>query len=100
MNAEDMLTLKVRLLIQGVTLPEGEWAGRRGGAGPVGSRYFVLPNGRACGVPVRTGKMIRRYGPVSLVPTGKKGIWLYDGKIRLREVPKPGFYSLTTAEGT
>lgn len=29
MNAEDVLTLKVRLLTQGVTLPKGEWTGRR-----------------------------------------------------------------------
>ena len=40
MNAEEVLTLKVRLLTEGVILPEGEWTGRRGGAGPVGSRYL------------------------------------------------------------
>lgn len=100
MNAEDMLTLKVRLLTQGATLPEGEWTGRRGGAGPVGARYFILPNGRACGVPVRTGKTVQRFDPAPLVSTKSKRIWLYDGKVRLKEVPKPRFYNLTTADGT
>ncbi len=100
MNAEDVLTLKVRLLTEGVTLPEGEWTGRRGGAGPVGARYFILSNGRACGVPVRTGRMVQRYSPASLVPAKSPGIWLYDGRVRLKEVPRPRFYNLTTADGT
>jgi len=99
MNAEEVLTLKVRLLTEGVILPKGEWTGRRGGAGPVGSRYFILPNGRACGVPVRTGTMVQRFGPAPLVPTKEEGTWLYDGEVRLKEVSKPRFYGMNTADG-
>jgi radical SAM protein (TIGR04043 family) len=44
--------------------------------------------------------MIQRYEPAPLVPTKSKGIWLYDGKARLKEVPKPGFYDLATSDGT
>jgi len=99
MDNEQMLRLKVRLLTEGASLPEGEWSGRRGGAGPVGSRYFVLPNGRPCGVPIRRGESARRFGSAALTRTKKAGVWLYDGTVRLTEVPRPAFYDLATAEG-
>ncbi|RLI57833.1 MAG: radical SAM protein [Candidatus Thorarchaeota archaeon] len=100
MDAEEILRLKVRLLTEGATLPQGEWSGRRGGAGPVGGRYFVLPNGRPCGIPIRMGENAERYNSAPLVPTDEPGVWLYDGNIRLREVPRPKFYDLKTGDGT
>ncbi len=99
MDAEELLALKIRLLTQGATLPENEWPGRRGGAGPVGGRYFLLPNGRACGVPVRTGESARIYNSAPLEPTDRKDVWLYDGAVELRMIPRPRFYDLETKEG-
>ena len=53
LSSEEMLRLKVRLLTEGATLPKGHVTGRKGGAGPTGARYFILPNGRSCGIPIR-----------------------------------------------
>ena len=36
MDTEDLLRLKIRLLTEGATLPESEYSGRKGGAGPIG----------------------------------------------------------------
>jgi len=99
MDTEEMLQLKVRLLTEGARLPEGEWKGPSGGAGPVGSRYFLLPNGRTCGIPIRTGKQADLFGSASLEPTGDPSVWLYDDSIQLIVVPKPKFYDLRTKEG-
>jgi radical SAM protein (TIGR04043 family) len=98
MDVEDLLQLKVRLLTEGARLPEGHWNGRKGGAGPVGGRYFVLPNGKPCGIPIRQGEMARKYNSASLVPTDNPDIWLFDNEIELRSVSRPKFYDLTTSE--
>ena len=100
MDEEAILRLKVRLLTEGATLPESEWSGRKGGAGPVGGRYFFLPNGRACGVPIRGGKMAERFNSAPLTPTDNPMIWVYDSKTELRMVPRPKFYNFTTKDGT
>jgi radical SAM protein (TIGR04043 family) len=99
MDTEEVLHLKVRLLTEGARVPEGEWKGRRGGAGPVGGRYFLLPNGRTCGVPIRIGKQADLFGSASLEPTDNPKVWLYDGSIELSEVPRPNFYDMKTADG-
>ena len=99
MNAEEVLQLKVRLLTEGARIPEGEWKGRRGGAGPIGGRYFLLPNGRTCGVPIRTGKQADLFGSASLERTDNPKVWLYDGSIELSELPRPEFHELKTADG-
>lgn len=99
MDAEELLVLKIRLLTEGARFREGEWSVRRGGAGPVGGRYFVLPNGRACGVPVRTDEMAKTYNSAPLVPSDEPDVWIYDGRVELRAVPRPKFYDLETAEG-
>ncbi|MDH4212832.1 MAG: radical SAM protein [Candidatus Thorarchaeota archaeon] len=99
MNTEEILQLKVRLLTEGARIPEGEWKGRRGGAGPVGGRYFFLPNGRICGVPIRTGKQADLFRSASLEPTNNPKVWLYDGSTELSEVPRPKFYDMKTANG-
>ncbi len=99
MDAKEILRLKVRLLTEGAVLPEGVWGGRKGGAGPVGARYFLLPNGRACGVPVRRGRVAEAYGSAPLDTTEDPSVWLYDHKVELRLVPRPKFYERTTDDG-
>ena len=99
MDAEEALRLKVRLLTEGAVLPESEWKGRKGGAGPVCARYFLLPNGKVCGIPIRVGEMAKKYGSAPLEPTENPEIWLYDHRVELRLVPKPKFYNLRTSDG-
>lgn len=99
MDAEDILRLKIRLLTEGATLPTSEWGVRRGGAGPVGGRYFILPNGRSCGIPIRSGEQARLFSSAPLEPTEDPHIWLYDNSVKLRVVPRPQFYDLKTSDG-
>ncbi len=99
MNAEDMLRLKIRLLTQGAIPVDELSAGRRGGAGPVGARYFVMPNGRPVGVPLRHGDAARLFGAAPLEPSDDSSVWLYDGTYRLHAVPRPRFYDLSTSDG-
>ncbi|MHA2602877.1 MAG: radical SAM protein [Candidatus Thorarchaeota archaeon SMTZ1-83] len=99
MDPEHLLRLKIRLLTEGAVLPEGESSGRTGGAGPVGGRYFILPNGRPCGVPIRRGRIAKRFGSAPLTRTDDEGVWVYEGNVELRAVPRPSFYDRTTADG-
>jgi radical SAM protein (TIGR04043 family) len=99
MDAEKALRLKVRLLTEGASLPESESQGRKGGAGPVGGRYFFLPNGRPCGIPIRIGEMAKRYNSAPLEPTDNPDVWLYDNSIEFRLIPRPNFYDLKTSDG-
>ncbi|UCE09634.1 MAG: radical SAM protein [Candidatus Thorarchaeota archaeon] len=99
MDTEDMLRLKVKLLTAGARLPEGVSSGRRGGAGPVRGRYFVLPSGRSCGIPIRRGAEAERFGSAPLEPTEDPTIWLYDSSVELRMIEKPDFLGLTTEDG-
>lgn len=99
MDAEEVLRLKVRLLTEGAKLPEDQWHGRKGGAGPVGGRYFVLPNGKPCGIPIRHGETAKKYNSASLEPTDDPNIWVYDNETELRMVSRPTFYDLTTEDG-
>ena len=98
MDVEDLLRLKIRLLTEGATLPENESSGRKGGAGPVGGRYFVLPNGRPCGIPIRRGKMAKRFGSQLLKPTESPELWNYNG-VEIRAVPRPKFLKGRTSDG-
>lgn len=98
MDAEEVLRLKVRLLTEGASLPEGHYKGRKGGAGPVGGRYFILPNNRPCGIPIRQGEMAKKYKSASLEPTDDPRIWIYDNEIELKSVPRPRFYNRKTED--
>ncbi len=100
MNTEDLLRLKIRLLTEGATVVKSELSGRRGGAGPVGARYFILPNGKPVGVPLRRGPQAETFHSATLEPTSDPLVWLYDGSIKLHAVPTPKFLSLKTADGT
>jgi radical SAM protein (TIGR04043 family) len=100
MDAEELLRLKVRLLTEGASLPEDQWKGRKGGAGPVGGRYFILPNGQPCGVPIREGEMAKKYNSAILEQTDDSNTWIYDSDIELKMIPSPKFYDMTTDDGT
>jgi len=99
MEAEEILRLKIRLLTEGATLSSNEDTGRKGGAGPVGGRYFLLPNGRTVGIPIRSGSQAKAFNSAPLVSTDDPTIWLYDNSIELQVVPKPQFYNLKTTDG-
>jgi radical SAM protein (TIGR04043 family) len=99
MNSEELLRLKVRLLTEGATLPSGYSRGRKGGAGPIGGRYFALPNGRSCGIPIRDGERAKQFHSSTLEPTGVQGEWIYDSKFTLTEIQPPPFYGSSTSEG-
>ncbi|MBD3406378.1 MAG: radical SAM protein [Candidatus Lokiarchaeota archaeon] len=99
MNTEEILRLKVRLLTEGASISDSEFQGRKGGAGPVGGRYFLLPNGRPVGIPIRSGEMAEKFKSAQLEPTEDPMIWLYDRSIELELVPKPSFYDLKTDDG-
>ena len=99
LSSEEMLRLKVRLLTEGATLPKGYVTGRKGGAGPTGARYFILPNGRSCGIPIRKGKMAKRFNSAILEPTDSEGVWIYDSKYTITEVPTPEFYGRISEDG-
>jgi len=98
MDAEEILRLKVRLLTEGAKLPDDQWTGRKGGAGPVGSRYFILPNGKPCGVPIRQGDVAKQYNSATIEPTDNPSTWIYDGEVELQLVPSPKFYDLVTKD--
>ncbi len=99
MDTEELLRLKVRLLTEGAEISEGEYSVRRGGAGPVGGRYFLLENGRPVGIPIRSGEQARLFNSAKLEPTNDPLIWLYDGAVPLQVVPRPRFYDLETKDG-
>jgi radical SAM protein (TIGR04043 family) len=99
MDAEESLRLKVRLLTEGASMPESQFRGRKGGAGPVGGMYFYLPNGRTCGIPIRHGEFAKRYNSATLKKTDDPDIWLYDESVKLKIIPKPKFYDLMTSDG-
>ena len=99
MDKEDALRLKLRLLLEGAVLGDEYSKGRSGGAGPVGGRYFLLPNGKPCGIPIREGKVAERFQSARLEPTDNPGIWMYDGNIELEVIPAAKFQDRTTADG-
>lgn len=97
MDSDEILHLKVRLLLEGATLPEDQSGGRQGGAGPVGGRYFILPNGRPCGIPIRSGKVAAIFRS-STLKCIERNTWLYDSNYILHEVPIPKIYGLSTSD--
>ena len=99
MNIEDLLILKIRLLTEGATIPEGHSKGRKGGAGPAGGRYFLLPNGRSIGIPIRQGEQASRFGSPTLEPTDDPKFWLFDNEFKLELIPKPDFSEGNNSEG-
>jgi radical SAM protein (TIGR04043 family) len=100
MNAEEALQLKVRLLTQGARFSDKQLNLRKGGAGPVGGKYFILPNGLTCGVPIRQGEMAKLYKSAPIEQTDNSNIWIYDNEVELKSIPRPKFLDQKTADGT
>ena len=92
--------LKIELLCRGAHCEETTDAGRKGGAGPIGGRYFTLPDETCIDIPLR-GKFVEN-SPFTLVQTN--GNWcVYKGSkstVELKPVPRPKFYDKTTSDGT
>ncbi len=63
--------LKIELLCKGAKTRENIEKGRKGGAGPTGGQYFILPDGTCVGIPVRA-KFVEN-SPFSLIQ--KEGKW-------------------------
>jgi len=92
--------LKIELLCRGARTEENIDRGRKGGAGPVGGRYFTLPDETCIEIPLQ-GKFVES-SPFRLVQTS--GNWrVLRGTRALTEVkpvPRPRFYEKTTSDGT
>jgi radical SAM protein (TIGR04043 family) len=91
--------LKIELLCKGVRTEEKMDLGRKGGAGPVGGRYFILPDGTCISLPLQ-GKFIET-SPFTLSQTDGscrilKGT---EWSIEVKPVPTPKFYEKKTSEG-
>ena len=91
--------LKTELLCKGARIREGIDKGRRGGAGPTGGRYFILPNETCSEIPLQ-GRFVE-FSPFALVQTSRTWQILKDGEfiVEATIVPKPGFYEKRTSEG-
>lgn len=96
----NLTRLKIELLCKGAKTREAIEKGRKGGAGPTGGKYFILPDGTCVGIPVR-GKFVENS---SFTLIQKEGKWLIlRGKkplVEVKPVPNPPFYEKTTSDGT
>jgi len=92
--------LKIELLCRGARTRENVDKGRKGGAGPTGGRYFILPDGTCIEIPLQ-GKFVES-SPYTLVQTNE-GWQIFQNTQFITEaksVPRPRFYEKLTSEGT
>jgi radical SAM protein (TIGR04043 family) len=91
--------LKIELLCRGARTEERLDRGRKGGAGPTGGRYFILPNETCIEIPLQ-GKFIEN-SPFILVETDGNWRIVKSGEalVDLKLVPRPKFYDKTTSDG-
>jgi len=93
--------LKVALLCRGIKLGVDIDKGRKGGAGPAGGRYIILPSGR-CVNAAMWGRFVEK-SPYVLVKRNKKFYVVKDSGEEVSEVdlvPYPQFYRKYTSDGT
>lgn len=93
--------LKVDLLCRGIRLGVNIDRGRKGGAGPAGGRYIVLPSGR-CVNAAMWGRFVEK-SPYILVEEDEKFYVIREGGEKISEVslvPYPQFYRKYTSYGT
>lgn len=92
--------LKIELLCQGVKTKEIVEKGRKGGAGPTGGKYFILPDGTCIGIPMR-GQFVER-SPFTIIQKEGKWFIIKDAEpiIEVKPVSNPPFYEKTLADGT
>ncbi len=99
MNPNSAL-LKIELLCLGARSTEDIDRGRKGGAGPAGGQYFVLPGNVVVNVPLQ-GRFVEN-SPFTIL-RDNKGYSLYKNQKFLTNVeivPRPKFYDKFTSDGT
>ncbi|MCP8308064.1 MAG: MSMEG_0568 family radical SAM protein [archaeon] len=92
--------LKIELLCLGAHAAEDIDRGRKGGAGPAGGQYFVLPGNVVVNVPLQ-GRFVEN-SPFTILK-GDKGYSLYKNQkflAKVEIVPRPKFYEKFTSDGT
>ncbi len=96
----NLTRLKIELLCKGAKTRENIEKGRKGGAGPTGGKYFMLPDGTCVGIPVR-GKFVEK-SPFTLLQKDGKWLILHGAEplVEVKPVPNPPFYEKTTSKGT
>jgi len=95
----NLTRLKIELLCRGARTEEIIDKGRKGGAGPAGGRYFILPEENCIDIPLQ-GKFIES-SPFTLIPMNES--WrVFRGSellVEVKPVPTPQFYEKTTSDG-
>lgn len=93
-------SLKIELLCLGALATKDIDRGRKGGAGPAGGQYFVLPGNVVVNVPLQ-GKFVEN-SPFSILKDNNE-YGLYKNQkflTNIEVVPKPKFYDKVTSDGT
>jgi radical SAM protein (TIGR04043 family) len=95
----DLLKLKVRLLCEGLRVPEGVNKGRKAGAGPAGGLYLRLTD--TLGVNAPTWPRFAQHSSLSLLRTSGDFWTIGDGQTeyKVRPLEKPKFYDKFTRDG-
>lgn len=92
--------LKIELLCKGARHEGTIDKGRKGGAGPIGGRYFTLPNEICVDIPLR-GEFTEN-SPFTLIQVD--GNWRVlkgaTSSMEIKPIPQPKFYEKTTSDGT
>jgi len=92
--------LKIELLCLGARAAEDIDRGRKGGAGPAGGQYFVLPSNLVVNIPLQ-GRFVEN-SPFT-ISRDDKGYSLYKNQkflTKIEIVPRPRFYDKVTSDGT
>jgi len=95
----DTASLKVELLCLGAKTDENIDKGRRGGAGPTGGRYLILPGGTSVNVPFQ-GEFVS-HSPFRLTRNVEGWMLLRDEQplVNVELVDPPNFYRKKTSDG-
>lgn len=96
----NLTRLKIELLCKGARTEQTVDKGRRGGAGPAGGRYFLLPNQTCTDIPLQ-GKFVEG-SPFKLAQ--ENGKWLLNKNAQVlfevKPIPKPEFHDKATSDYT
>ncbi|WXG46346.1 MAG: MSMEG_0568 family radical SAM protein [Candidatus Atabeyarchaeum deiterrae] len=94
-----LFELKVKLLCEGIRVPEGIAKGRKAGAGPAGGLYLQL--GDHIGVNAATWPKFAQQSSLSLLNLGGDSWIVRDGDLeyKVRPLQRPKYYDLLTRDG-
>jgi biotin synthase-related radical SAM superfamily protein len=98
-GSRGLFGLKVKLLCEGLRVPEGMNKGRKAGAGPAGGIYLQLND--AFGVNAPTWPKFAQYSSMSLQSVGENSWVIRDGQgeWRVKPLERPKFYDKLTKDG-